>query len=75
MLPRRTEPQTPKISLQMNSMVAGPIFSTELLTYNLTNNILTTHDNKLLVGGIFCDFTEGLNSVKHDTLLAKIWVL
>lgn len=43
-----------------------------LATYTLTNNILTTLDNKLLVGGLFCDLAKAFNCVKHDKLLAKL---
>ena len=45
--------------------------STELATYNRTNNNLTALDNKLLVGGLFCDLTKASDCVKHDILLAK----
>ena len=50
-------------------------FSTELPTYNLTNNILTVLDNKLLVGGSFCDHAKAFDCVKHDLSLAKWSVL
>jgi hypothetical protein len=43
-----------------------------LATYTLTNNILTTLDNKLLVGGLFCDLAKQFHCVKHDKLLAKL---
>jgi hypothetical protein len=44
--------------------------STELATYNLTNNILTALDNKLLTLGIFCDLTKAMDCVKLYLLLA-----
>jgi hypothetical protein len=56
-------------NLQDGSPLCRPI---ELAIYNLTNNILTILDNKLLVGGIFCDLTKSLDYVKHDILLAKL---
>jgi hypothetical protein len=43
-----------------------------LATYTLTNNILTTPDNKLLVGGLFCDLATAFNCVKPDKLFAKL---
>ena len=46
-------------------------YSTKLVTYNLTNNILTALDNKLLIGGLSCNVTKAFDCVKHDTLLAK----
>lgn len=45
---------------------------TELATYNLTNNMLRSHDNKLEVGGLICHFTKTFDCVKHDVLLAKL---
>ena len=48
--------------------------STDTVTYTLilTKNILTTLNNKLLVGGIFCDFQNAFYCVNHDILLSKI---
>ena len=46
--------------------------STELAAYNLANNTLRGYDNKLLVGGLFCDFTKAFDCVKHDILLTKL---
>jgi hypothetical protein len=46
--------------------------STELATYNLTNNMLRSHDKKLVVGELFCHLTKAFDCVKHDVLLAKL---
>jgi len=36
------------------------------------SNILTALDNKLLLGGLFCDLTKASDYVKHNILLAKL---
>jgi len=46
--------------------------STELATYNLTNNILTAPDNKLFVGGPISDLTKPCDCVQCDILLEKL---
>ena len=46
--------------------------STEVSTYNLINNILVAFDNKLTVGGLFCDLTKAFDSLTHDILLSKL---
>ena len=45
--------------------------SNELATDNL-KNIWTALENKLLVGGLFCDFTKEFDCMEHDILLAKL---
>jgi hypothetical protein len=45
----------------------------DLASYKLTNDILTSLNNKLLVGGIFCDLQQAFDCVDHDLLLSKMY--
>jgi hypothetical protein len=47
--------------------------STDLASYTPINDILTSLNDKLLVGGIFCDLQKkALDCVDHDLLLSKM---
>jgi hypothetical protein len=46
--------------------------STDIASYKLTKNILTALNNKLLVGGIFCDLHKAFECVNYDILLSKM---
>jgi hypothetical protein len=46
--------------------------STEIATYNLLNNILTSLDKKNYVGGLFCDLQKAFDCVNHNVLLEKM---
>jgi hypothetical protein len=43
--------------------------STEIASNNLINNTLKALNNKMWVGGIFCDLTKAFAYVNHDILL------
>jgi hypothetical protein len=40
--------------------------STDKATYQLINEILNVLNNKLMVGGIFCDLGKAFDSVNHN---------
>ena len=46
-------------------------YSTEKASYKLINEILLALNNKLTVGGIFCDLVKAFNCINHDMLLSK----
>jgi hypothetical protein len=46
--------------------------STEMATYNLLNNILTSLEKKNYVGSLFCDLQEAFDCVNHKVLLEKM---
>jgi len=45
--------------------------STEKASFKLINEILLALNNKVTVGGIFCDSEKAFDSVNHDILLSK----
>jgi hypothetical protein len=46
--------------------------STDKALYKFLDEILCALDDKMHVGGIFCDLAKALHCVKHDILLSKL---
>jgi hypothetical protein len=46
--------------------------ATETATYTLLNEIVSSPNNKILVGGLFCHLQKAFNSVHHDILWTKM---
>jgi hypothetical protein len=47
-------------------------FPTDLASFNLINEILEALNDRLLVGGIFCDLQKAFDCVDHEILLTKM---
>jgi hypothetical protein len=64
--------------LQINNILVGEQYgfrrglSIEYAAHSLTNSILTAWNNKLYVGGIFCNLTKAFNCVDHNILKMKL---
>jgi len=46
--------------------------STEKASYKLTDDILNALNNRMMVGGIFCDLQKAFDCINHNMLLTKL---
>jgi exonuclease III len=64
--------------IEVNNILATEQFgfrscsSTEKASYRLMDEILKSLNNKLMVGGIFCDLQKAFDCVNHNILLTKL---
>jgi len=62
----------------LNSILVKELFgfkcnnSTEIAIYTLINNILSSLNNKIIVGGLFCDLPKAFDFINYDILLLKM---
>ena len=46
--------------------------STEIAIYTLIKNILSSLNNKIIVGGLFCDLQKAFDCINYNILLSKM---
>jgi len=46
--------------------------STEIAIYTLINNILSSLNKKIIVGGLFCDLQKAFDCINYDILLPEM---
>jgi hypothetical protein len=66
------------LKIETNNILAveqfgfGTSSSTEKASFKLIDDFLNALNNRLMVGGIFCDIQKAFNCINHDILLAKL---
>jgi hypothetical protein len=46
--------------------------STEVVVYTFINNVLSSLNNKIIVGGLFCDLQKAFDCINYDILLSNM---
>ena len=51
--------------------------STEIVIYTLINKILSSLNNKIMVGGLFCDLQKAFDYVNYDIIIKNgiLWYI